>query len=74
VKNDEIFQNHLFVKYFLCENVRDLLAHRVRPDDDLHAQRLADEVSDGVQLVGVEVDGHQQQHFPKRSGQAGFLK
>ncbi len=43
--------------------MRDFSAHGAGPDDDVHAQRLADEVADGVQLVGVEVDGHQQQHL-----------
>ena len=58
----------------MSEDVRDFPAHGAGPDDDVHAQRLANEVADGVQLVGVEVDGHQQQHLAERSRQTGRLK
>ncbi len=54
--------------------MRDFPAHGAGPDDDVHAQRLANEVADGVQLVGVEVDGHQQQHLAERSRQTGRLR
>jgi hypothetical protein len=58
----------------VSEDVRYFSAHGAGPDDDVHAQRLTDEVADGVQLVGVEVDGHQQQHLAERSRQTGRLK
>lgn len=64
---------HLFVEDLVGEDVRDLLAHRVRPDDDLHGQSLADEVADGVQLVRVEVDRHQEQHLAEGGRQPRHL-
>ena len=41
---------YLFVENFVRKNVRDLLAHRVGSNDDLHAQSLADEITDSTQL------------------------
>ena len=48
-------------------------AHAVGPDLDLHSDGLADELADGAQLVGVEVDCHEEEHLPERGGDAGLL-
>ena len=47
-------------------------AHGTRSDGDLHAQGCADEVADGGQLLRVEVDGDQEQHFAKGRGDSGL--
>lgn len=56
---------HLFSKYFLSEDLFHA-GHVVVADGHLHAQRGGHQLKDGAQLVTMEVDGHQQQHLPKR--------
>ena len=67
---DSVRGHHLLREDLLGEHDFDPV-QTVGPDHNLHAQGSADEVTDRAQLTRMEVDGHEQQHLPKRGGRCG---
>ncbi len=71
--------DHLLGEDFLCKDLLDLV-HAGISNGDLHSQGLAHQVANGVHLVGMEMDGHEEQHLAegsretRRPFEVGLLK
>ena len=56
---DCMWGHNLFRKYFLGKNLFDPV-HAINPNGNFHAQGLANQITNGWNLIGMEMNGHQQ--------------